>query len=420
VSASAQTDATSAKPLSGDVTVSKPVPSDRADTTTPVSSQPYDVNKPTIASSTKPTPDTSGGSLGARDTSKIASGFGTTSARASEPNPSSMIPSASVTASASVNNANASVNTGVSTSSEGGSLPPCGWPTGAKGGFLNDAQVTHAVLIANSVDSAVSAGILTRTQNPAVRDFAQMMVRDHTDANRQVAAIIDRTHIAPAENDISASILSDTTGHTFASVALSTRVMGQTVTPVTQPAPATSSYSAPKPKAERVDTVAAPPLGGTGSNPAVKSTDAHVNTYDYNSPSSATATVTTAPVPATATTCSNGTAGMSMTTTTTTPNSSNPPSTTSATVTTPNPAATPACTPSAATATPTPLTGDDKNYIDYMVQSHQQVLDALDNRLIPFAWNPDLRSALEAMKPVVQRHLDRAREIQRGQTGSNY
>jgi predicted outer membrane protein len=336
VSATAQADA-SAKPLSADVTVSKPVPSDRADTLTPVSSQPSDVNKPTIATSeTKPTPDVS------------------------------MIPSAS---------ASASVTSSAPATSDAGSLPPCGWPAGGKGGFLNDAQVAHAVLTANAIDSVASAGILTRTQNAAVRDYAQMMVREHTDANRQVAAIIDRTHIAPAENDISTSILRDSTGHIFASTALSTQVMGQTVSPVTQPAkPVASSYS--------------------------------------TAPSSATAT------------CTNGMAGMSMTstttaTTTTTPTTANPSATTTATVTTPSASATTGCSTSTAALT-TPLSGDDRNYIDYMVQSHQSVLDALNNRLIPFAWNPELKAGLEAMKPVVQRHLDRAREIQRGQTASNY
>lgn len=294
VSVSARADAANAKGLPGDSTVTKPVPPDRADTIAPITHQPYDVNRPISANiPAKPTPDTS------------------------------MIPPAGV-------KANAAVSAGVSPT-ETGNLPPCGWPTGAKGAFLNDAQVAHAVLIANSVDSAAAVGILSRTQNSAVRDFAQMMLRDHTDANRQVAAIIDRTHIAPAENDISTGILRDTTGHIFASVAPSTRVMGQTVTPVTQPAAAAASYNAPKPMAQHVDTV------------------------------------TMAPTPATA----------------------------------------------------TPLSGDDKNYIDYMVQAHQQLLDAFDGRLIPFAWNPDLRSALEAMKPVVQRHLDRAREIQRGQTATN-
>ncbi|HEY2804741.1 MAG TPA: DUF4142 domain-containing protein [Gemmatimonadales bacterium] len=372
------TDDYSAKPSSSSsasLTAVPAVPSDRADTTPAHAAQPYDVNRPTGANALTrvptATPDTTGGSLGSRDTSGAAtsatSTYGNTSVRSDMPKD---------TASPSTMNGSSSMN-GVSPISASGSLPTCGVPADAKGAFMNDAQITHAVLIANSVDSAVSAGVAARTQNPAVRDFAQLMVRQHSDANQKLADIINRTRIAPAENDISSAILRDSTGHTFA-VPVGV-VVAHTVTPVTQPMHYDATMSA---KPSRMDTVEAPPMGGTGSNPAVKNADTRVNVSDYNSPNTPSTTESTP---------------------------STPPASINATVTTPAPAAT--------TAT---LSDDDKKFIDYMVTFHQQALDALDGRLIPFAYNAELRTALQAMRPVVQAHLDRAREIQRGQTASAY
>lgn len=79
----------------------------------------------------------------------------------------------------------------------------------AAGAFMNDAQVMHAALMANSIDSAVSAAAVQRTQNPLVRDYANMMVRDHTAGNQKLAELIDRLKLAPAENDLSNDMLRD-------------------------------------------------------------------------------------------------------------------------------------------------------------------------------------------------------------------
>lgn len=54
----------------------------------------------------------------------------------------------------------------------------------------------------------------------------------------------------------------------------------------------------------------------------------------------------------------------------------------------------------------------DRAYIDNEVQYHQTVLDAIDQTLIPSAQNAELRSLLQTVRPAVQAHLDRARQIQ--------
>lgn len=54
----------------------------------------------------------------------------------------------------------------------------------------------------------------------------------------------------------------------------------------------------------------------------------------------------------------------------------------------------------------------DERYIDSQVEAHQQVLDALDNELIPAATGPDLVAGLNKMKATVEAHLREAKSIQ--------
>ena len=54
----------------------------------------------------------------------------------------------------------------------------------------------------------------------------------------------------------------------------------------------------------------------------------------------------------------------------------------------------------------------DKEYIDHEVAFHQQVIDAASNVLIPDAQNAELKSALQGAAPLLQGHLDHAKQIQ--------
>ncbi len=54
----------------------------------------------------------------------------------------------------------------------------------------------------------------------------------------------------------------------------------------------------------------------------------------------------------------------------------------------------------------------DKAYVDHEVAYHQQVLDAINNTLIPNAKNPDLKDLLVKTAPVIQAHLDHAKKLQ--------
>lgn len=60
------------------------------------------------------------------------------------------------------------------------------------------------------------------------------------------------------------------------------------------------------------------------------------------------------------------------------------------------------------------LTGKDfdKQYIDLQVTEHQEVLDALDHKLITQATNPELKTALKGVRDEVAGHLKKAQDLQ--------
>ena len=54
----------------------------------------------------------------------------------------------------------------------------------------------------------------------------------------------------------------------------------------------------------------------------------------------------------------------------------------------------------------------DKAYIDHEVAYHQQVLDAVDNTLIPGAKNEQLKALLVKVRPAFVAHLEHAKQLQ--------
>jgi putative membrane protein len=54
----------------------------------------------------------------------------------------------------------------------------------------------------------------------------------------------------------------------------------------------------------------------------------------------------------------------------------------------------------------------DKAYVDQEVTYHQQVIDALDNTLIPNATNEELRALLVKVRPAFVAHLEHAKRLQ--------
>jgi putative membrane protein len=57
-------------------------------------------------------------------------------------------------------------------------------------------------------------------------------------------------------------------------------------------------------------------------------------------------------------------------------------------------------------------TSFDETYMKTQLKEHQEVLKLLDDKLIPSASSPELRSALEETKSMVQHHIAMATQIQ--------
>ena len=54
----------------------------------------------------------------------------------------------------------------------------------------------------------------------------------------------------------------------------------------------------------------------------------------------------------------------------------------------------------------------DKAYIDHEVDYHQQVLDAIDKVLLPNAKNEELKALIAKVRPAIEAHLERAKQLQ--------
>lgn len=54
----------------------------------------------------------------------------------------------------------------------------------------------------------------------------------------------------------------------------------------------------------------------------------------------------------------------------------------------------------------------DKAYVDAQVTMHQEVIDAVDQRLLPAAQNADLKAFMSEIRPKLQAHLDHAKALQ--------
>jgi putative membrane protein len=70
----------------------------------------------------------------------------------------------------------------------------------------NDAQIAAIVVTANQVD--IDAGELakSKTQSPKVKEFAQLMITDHTGVNKQATALVTRLKVTPQPNDTSKAL----------------------------------------------------------------------------------------------------------------------------------------------------------------------------------------------------------------------
>jgi putative membrane protein len=70
----------------------------------------------------------------------------------------------------------------------------------------NDAQIASIVVTANQVDIDAGKLAASRTKNADVKQFAQLMVTDHSGVNKQATDLVTRLHVTPQDNDTSKSL----------------------------------------------------------------------------------------------------------------------------------------------------------------------------------------------------------------------
>lgn len=68
---------------------------------------------------------------------------------------------------------------------------------------LNDLEMAHAAVTANNTDIAYAHIALSFSQDEAVREFAETMIRDHTAVNNQVFALAKKLNVQAQDNAFS-------------------------------------------------------------------------------------------------------------------------------------------------------------------------------------------------------------------------
>ena len=67
----------------------------------------------------------------------------------------------------------------------------------------NDAQIAHIAYTAGAIDVAAGEQALKKSQDKAVRAFAETMVRDHKAVNDQALALVKKLGVTPQDNPTS-------------------------------------------------------------------------------------------------------------------------------------------------------------------------------------------------------------------------
>jgi putative membrane protein len=71
---------------------------------------------------------------------------------------------------------------------------------------LTDEEVAHVAVTANTIDIENGRLAQEKAQNEQVRQFAALMVADHTASNQQAEKLADSLGVEPKENDVSGSL----------------------------------------------------------------------------------------------------------------------------------------------------------------------------------------------------------------------
>ena len=75
----------------------------------------------------------------------------------------------------------------------------------------SDAQIAHIAYTAGQIDIDAGKQALAKSKNPAVRAFAEEMVRDHGAVNEKALALVGRLGVTPEANATSTALTAQAT-----------------------------------------------------------------------------------------------------------------------------------------------------------------------------------------------------------------
>ncbi len=79
-------------------------------------------------------------------------------------------------------------------------------PVVAHAATLTDPQIAHVAYTAGKIDIEAAKQALAKSKNKEVRSFAQQMVTDHSQVNKQALALVKQLQVTPEDNDTSRAL----------------------------------------------------------------------------------------------------------------------------------------------------------------------------------------------------------------------
>lgn len=79
--------------------------------------------------------------------------------------------------------------------------------TAAAEGPMNDLEIAHTAYTAGGLDIRYAHLALAISENQAIREFAQTMIRDHTSVNDAAGALIAELNVTPQDNELSQALV---------------------------------------------------------------------------------------------------------------------------------------------------------------------------------------------------------------------
>jgi len=74
---------------------------------------------------------------------------------------------------------------------------------------LNDLEIAHAAYTADVIDIDYAKLALTKSRNAEVRNFAELMIRDHTAVNEGAGVLLTKLGVKLQDNAFSQALVSD-------------------------------------------------------------------------------------------------------------------------------------------------------------------------------------------------------------------